>query len=185
MLFIMPSSVPSSPVYSKNTLEFIAVAKSYCDVLDTLDQMDKDRLVDVMLKLLPLLYLKASLLPSTDLLGDGTVEVFATETHYGLLVEQLSNLLQADDAYVNVYHPDIALADGAVAASISEGLADLWQVTYDVVEVFRQGYDDTMNDALYVCRESFAGEWGPTLLNVLKALHVVKYTETAPFTDED
>ncbi len=181
----MPSSEPVSPVYSKNTLEFIAVAKSYCDVLDTLDQMEKNRLVEVMIKLLPLLYLKASLLPPTELLGDGTVETFATETHYGLLVEKMANLLGADDAYVNVYHPDIALADGAVAASVAEGLADLWQVMYDVVEVFRQGYDETMNDALSVCRESFAGEWGPTLLNVLRALHGIMYPETAPLTDEE
>lgn len=181
----MSSSEPSSPVYSKNTLEFIAVAKSYCEVLDTIDQMEKDRLVEVMLRLLPLLYLKASLLPSTDLIGDGSVETFATETHYGLLVEQMANLLEADDTYVNVYHPDIALADGAVAASVSEGLADLWQVMYDVVEVFRQGYDETMNYALYLCKESFAGEWGPTLLSVLRALHGIMYNETAPLTDED
>lgn len=180
----MPSSEPSSPVYSKNTLEFIAVAKSYCEVLETVDHMEKDRLVEVMLRLLPLLYLKGSLLPSTDLLGDGTVEVFATETHYGLLVEQMASLLEADDAYVDVYHPDIALADGAVAASVAEGLADLWQVMYDVVEVFRQGYDEAMNDALYVCREAFAGEWGPTLLSVLKALHRIMYDQAPALTDE-
>ncbi|NLE32023.1 MAG: DUF5063 domain-containing protein [Bacteroidales bacterium] len=181
----MPSPESSSPVYSKNTLEFIAVAKSYCDVLDTLDQMEKERLVEVMLRLLPLLYLKGSLLPSTELMGDGTVEAFATETHYGLLAEQMAHLLEADDAYVNVYHPDIALADGAVASSVSEGLADIWQVMYDVVEVFRQGYDEAMNDALYVCKEAFAGEWGATLLNVLRALHGIRYTESAPLTDEE
>lgn len=180
----MSSSVSDTPVYSKNTLEFIAVAKSYCDVLETLDQLDKDRLVDVMIKMLPLLYLKATMLPSTDLLGDGTVERFATETAYGLIVEQLANLLEADDAYLNLYHPDIALADGAVAASVSEGLADLWQVLFDVVEAFRQGFEESMNDALYMCTDSFAEAWGSTLLDVLRALHRIKYAETAPLTDE-
>jgi len=164
-----------SPAYSKNTIEFLAVAKSYCDFLEDIESVDRNRFIETMLRLLPLLYLKGSLLPETELISDGEVERFATETHYGLLAEKMSELLGEDDSYLNAFDPDVILADGPVAASISENIADIWQALYDFIEVFRLGYDETMNDALYLCRDDFAAGWGQQTLDALRALHSVKY----------
>ena len=36
-----------------------------------------------------------------------------------------------------------------------------------------------MNDALVICREQFAEYWGQRLLNVLRALHAVRYAAAA------
>ena len=36
-----------------------------------------------------------------------------------------------------------------------------------------------MNDALAVCREQFAEFWGQRLLNVMRALHDVRYRQLA------
>ena len=41
-----------------------------------------------------------------------------------------------------------------------------------------------MNDALYVCIENFKSYWGQKLVNVLRALHSLKYT-TSPDSLED
>lgn len=171
----MADSSSHSPIYSKNTLEFLAVAKSYCEVLEDPGQLEKDKLLDILLRLLPLLYLKGSLLPEVEPIDEEGLETFATETQYGLLAGSLAALFGEDDDYLEVFHPDIALADGAVAASVSERLADVWQEMYDFVEVYRQGFEETMNDVLYLCRERFAQEWGPALLHVLRALHAIKY----------
>jgi len=171
----MAESSSPSPIYSKNTLEFLAVAKSYCQVLEDPEQLDKDKLLEILLRLLPLLYLKGSLLPQVDPIDEENLETFASETQYGLLAGCLAALFGQDDAYLEVYHPDIALADGAVAASVSERLADLWQEMFNFVEVYRQGFEDSMYDAIYSCRERFAQEWGPGLLHVLRALHAIKY----------
>lgn len=174
VLFMVESSSHSS-VYSKNTLEFLAVAKSYCEVLENPEQLEKDKLLEILLRLLPLLYLKGSLLPSVDPIEEDGLETCATEMQYGLLAGSLAALFGEEDTYLEVYHPDIALADGAFAASVSERLADLWQEMYDFVEVFRQGYEDAMCEVLYLCKERFAQEWGPALLHVLRALHAIKY----------
>lgn len=171
----MADSSSHSPIYSKNTLEFLAVAKSYCEVLEDPEQLEKEKLLDILLRLLPLLYLKGSLLPEVEPIDEEGLETFATETQYGLLAGSLAALFGEEDDYLEVYHPDIALADGAVAASVSERLADVWQEMYDFVEVYRQGFEDTMNDVLFLCREHFAQEWGPALLHVLRALHAIKY----------
>jgi hypothetical protein len=172
------SNHTGDPVYSKNTLEFVAVAKSYCDFLEEIGSLDKDKFIETMVRLLPLLYLKGTLLPETELIGEGAGEPFATEAQYGILAETMAGLLGDDDAYLSVYHPDITLSDGHVAAFISENIADIWQEMYNFVEAFRLGYDETMNDALYLCRENFGSGWGQSLLNALCALHAVKFNET-------
>ena len=43
---------------------------------------------------------------------------------------------------------------------------------------------DTMNDALTVCREAFAEYWGQRVLNVMRALHEVKYGKSASDDEE-
>jgi hypothetical protein len=174
-------SKSDSPVYNKNTIEFVAVAKSYCDFMDQLETIDKAGFLETTTRLLPLLYLKASLLPSNESILDEMPETFATEDQYVALTEAIADLLGTDDAYLDVFHPDIRFSDTPVANFISENLADIWQDLFNFISVFRIGYDDTMNDALYVCRTNFESLWGQSLVNVLRALHNCKYA----FKDEE
>lgn len=164
-----------NPVYHKNTIEFVAVAKSYCDFMDQLETTDKAGFLDTTTRLLPLLYLKASLLPVNELLSDDEPSSFATEDQYADLAQSIAALLGHDDAYLEVFHPDIRYSDTPVATFVSENLADIWQDLFNFISVFRIGYDDTMNDALYICRTNFEQFWGQSLVNVLRALHTCKY----------
>ncbi|MDD4713697.1 MAG: DUF5063 domain-containing protein, partial [Bacteroidales bacterium] len=113
-----------NPVYYKNTIEFVTVAKSFCDFLDQLESVDKKQFLDTMIRLLPLLYLKASLLPQNEMISDDSPETFATEEQYAVLSQTVSDLLGTDDAYLEVFHPDIKYTDTPVVAFISENIAD-------------------------------------------------------------
>lgn len=168
-------SKSDNPVYNKNTIEFVAVAKSYCDYMDQLETTDKAGFLDTTVKLLPLLYLKATMLPANELISDEEPEQFASEEQYSDLAQAIADLLGNDDAYLEVFHPDIRYSDTPVATFVSENLADIWQDLFNFISVFRIGYDDTMNDALYVCRTNFEDYWGQSLVNVLRALHTIKF----------
>ena len=170
------TSQSESPVYAKNTIEFVAVAKSFCDFMDQLESIDKRQFLDTMVRLLPLLYLKASLLPQNDLLTEDPQEAFATEDQYAVLSQTISDILGTDDAYLEVFHSEIQYTDTPVATFISENIADIWQDLFNFISVFRLGYDETMNDALFVCRNNFEQFWGQSLVNVLRALHNCKYS---------
>ena len=170
------TSQSENPVYSKNTIEFVAVAKSFCDFMDQLESIDKQQFLDTMVRLLPLLYLKASLLPQNDLLSEDAQEDFATEDQYAVLAQTISGLLGTDDAYLEVFHAEIKYTDTPIASFISENISDIWQDLFNFISVFRLGYDETMNDALYVCRTNFEQFWGQSLVNVLRALHNCKYS---------
>ena len=58
------------PIYHHDVLEFVTVAIEYCAYLEKSQGRERGDFLDTMLKLLPLLYVKAQLLPQVDSEGD-------------------------------------------------------------------------------------------------------------------
>jgi hypothetical protein len=128
-----------------------------------------------MTKVLPLLYLKASILPSTAIDFESVLEIKVDENLYKQVENNTGELLGDDDLYLETFHPDIKLSDSPVAVKISEDLADIYQDLGNFIAVFKNGQKETMNDALLLCIENFKKYWGQRLVNALRALHYVKY----------
>ena len=57
-------------VYSRDTIEFVTVAVQYCGYLESFEDVSEAELIDKLTKLLPLLYLKAALVPETDIINE-------------------------------------------------------------------------------------------------------------------
>ena len=49
-------------IYSKNIIEFVTVSAEYCAFIERTPELEKEEFVDKIIKILPLLYLKATLL---------------------------------------------------------------------------------------------------------------------------
>ena len=79
------------------------------------------------------------------------------------------------DDYLDVFVEDFKYSDRPIRQTISENLADVYQNLRNFIEVYRQGYDDAMLQALSEVVVTFELEWGQKLLNALRALHDVKY----------
>lgn len=168
-------------IFDRNVIEFVTVASEFCNYLEQAEGCKRTTLVDTLLKIMPLLYLKASMLPPCETIGDEQLENHVTEYTYEILRINLAGVLAEKDDYLDVFVSDMKYSDRPIAQHISENLADIYQDIKDFVFVFRQGLNETMNDALVVCRENFAFHWGQKLVNTLRALHEVKY----PPVDED
>lgn len=165
-----------SAIYDKNTVEFVTVAAEFCGFLERTGEMKRRPFVDKALKLLPLLYLKASLLPEyAERMDEFDPETFVTEGDYERVRAGVAALMGRYDDYLDVFLDDIAYSDTPICQTISEGLADIYQSVKDFICVYQLGLGRTMNDALVVCRENFSEFWGQRLLNVMRALHDVKY----------
>lgn len=164
-------------IFDKNTVEFVTVAAEFCGFLERTPEMARARFVDTSLKLLPLLYLKASLLPDCPRWEEADPETFVTEGDYERVRAAVASLLGEYDDYLEVFLDDMAYSDTPIRQTVSEGMADLYQPLKDFVCVYRLGLRQTMNDSLVICREQFAGFWGQRLVNVMRALHDVKYRQ--------
>ncbi|MCE5227402.1 MAG: DUF5063 domain-containing protein [Porphyromonadaceae bacterium] len=169
----------NSPVYSRNTIEFVTVALEFCSFVETTGKFSRFEFTDKATKLLPLLYIKASLLPEIEETEDSEPELLVTEDMYELVRNQIAVLLGEKDTYLETFHPDMQYSDTPIAAFISENLADVYQDTGNFVSLFRQGNEEVMLEAISLCRENFQNFWGQQLLNALKALHSVRYDEEA------
>ena len=167
----------SQTIFEKNVIEFVTVAAEFCAFLERTDSMKRITFVDTSLKILPLLYLKASMLPECETIGDEAPETYVTEEMYEILRINLAELMGEQDDYLEVFVADMAYSDQPIKKNISEDLADIYQDIRDFIFVFQLGLNETMNDSLAICQENFKTHWGQKLVNTLRALHDAKYNQ--------
>ena len=175
----------SQTIFEKNVIEFVTVAAEFCAFLERAEHMKRKAFVDTSLKILPLLYLKASLLPKCETIGDEAPETYVTEEIYEILRINLAGLMGENDDYLDVFVQDMVYSDQPIKKSISEDLADIYQDLKDFISVFQLGLNETMNDSLVVCKEHFREFWGQRLVNTMRALHDVKYSPADDGEEEE
>jgi len=169
--------IMSEVVLSKQTEDFVRTALEFCVLAEKHTQTGREFFINNMVKVLPLLYLKVSIIPPVEENYDSDLETKVSEDMYNRVEESISQLLGNDNLYLETFHPDIRLSDSPVAVKISEDLADIYQDLGNFIAVFKNGQKETMNDSLTLCIRNFEKYWGQRLLNALRALHYLKYNE--------
>ena len=160
-------------VYQQPAIEFVTVAVQVCIYLEKVSEHEREEFLDQLLSLLPLLYLKARLVPKADLELDGYTEQFVTEQEYEDIRQAIALQLGSDDTYLEVYMEDMRYSDEPITAFISENIADIYQELKDLACNYQTQNESVMNDALVACLEAFEQHWGQKLLNVLRPLHAL------------
>ena len=97
----------SQVIFDRNVVEFVTVAAEFCKFLEQAETMKRDTFVDTSLKILPLLYLKAAMLPETEIIGDDAPESYVTEETYEVLRINLAGILAEKDDYLDVFIQDM------------------------------------------------------------------------------
>lgn len=177
----MKENTLKNTVFSKNVIEFTTVALQYCNFIENFEGEDSDQFIDKMTKILPLLYLKVVLVEETEPVNDEEPETMVTESDYNYVLSKLYHILGKNDTYLEVFLQDMKYSETPIAASVSEDLSDIYQDLKNFITIYERGIIENMNDALFVCIENFKAYWGQKLVNVMRALHILKYAEP----DED
>lgn len=164
-------------VYASETIEFVTVAVEYCVFLENFKEITLDNFIDRLTKLLPLLYLKAQLVPDMADEDLGEVETPVTEDDYNYILFRTTSLIGAYNDYLEVFVQDMQYSDEPILAHIAENLADIYQDLRNFVAVYEKGVEEEMYQALFVCKDNFKLYWGQTLVNVLRPLHSVRYQD--------
>ena len=175
-----------NPIYAHDTLEFVTVAAEYCALLErTTDngQQTTEALVGTLLKLLPLLYMKVQLLPEVDTDGAFVPKDQVTEDDYNYIRAGVYNLLHKHDEYEMLVWDEDMQTEESRWCSVSEGLADIYQALRNFVAVYQQRVEPCMLDALWQLREDFELYWGQTLIDTLRQLHRIRYSNNVDEED--
>lgn len=158
-----------------NSLAFIALCNEYCAALENCTTMTPEEFTDAMLRLLPRIYISASDIRASAP-DSGYIEPVMDEATYDSIRSSVSSLLGEHDTYLEVFEEDMKYSDTPIAATISEGLADLMQVAYNFVETVRDAPDPVIEEALTAVAEDFRSYWSRILCNQLRALNAVRYS---------
>ncbi|MGL4411561.1 MAG: DUF5063 domain-containing protein [Bacteroidales bacterium] len=159
-------------IYDKNALEYVTVAVEYCVFMEQATQFTRRAFVERAVRILPLLYLKATLAPSIEEV-DGFAEEFVSEVEYEHIKANVGSILKDSDDYLVTNHQDMEFSDTPIAAFISEDLADIYQETKNLAFAYSTRVEESMEVALADSHQHFYEYWGQKLLNALGALHAM------------
>jgi hypothetical protein len=174
-------------VYSENVMGFTLLATEYCNILDGVALLSQKEFIDKMHRLLPLIYLKAIILPDTEAEMPEMIDKVVTQEEWEAVCETLEKKLADVDEYSEVL--DSLRGDGEMY-TLSEGFADIYQDLKDYVSLYNMGTPEIMNDAIWDCKNNFKEFWGQRLVNILRVLHNLLYggislNENDALTDDD
>lgn len=166
-----------SNTLSNNELAFLALCNEYCAAMEGAREIaDRHEFAGNMLRILPRIYIAAADLRRDDTaVSDAYIANALEEDYYDAVRLRVAELLGEDDTYLEVFEQDMKYSDTPIGASIAEGLADLFQVFYNIVQAVREAMPEAISEMIPAMREDFADYWSGILCNVLRALNKVYY----------
>jgi len=173
-------------LYSRKVIDMLTVANEYCLFMENAEDYSREKVFEYLQKLLPLIYLKASLLPVIPVNDENAAEHFVTEEQWENLFNTLSIKFGGDDIYYFIDLHEKSHSD-PVRASLSENLTDLYQDMKDFVLLYQKPLRSSQENAVRDCRNLFETRFGYRLVNAQQAIHHVVFplTETGNYPDLD
>ena len=169
---------------SNNQLAVIALSNEYCQAIELAASVEPQEFIGKMVRLLPRIYISV-----TDLAAEQYSEpeyaldaVHLDEPYYNQIRNNIAALLGEDDTYLETFHEDMKYSDTPIAATVSEGLADIFQVLFDFVEDVKNSDLEQQLEYFSQLREDFSTYWGQTLCNVMRPLNELSNKD---YSDED
>lgn len=171
--------ISQSPVYGAGVMELVTVAVEYCAFVERSSEWSRLDFSDKVTKLLALLYVKAATAPKYEMLSEYCyLEDFVTEDNYDAVRRGVSAVMSDRDDYLDVFMEDMKYSDSPILTTVSENLADIYQELKNFVLRYKNAADEEMAmDSLAEMKEGFECGWGQKMVNVLRALHEVRYSE--------
>ena len=158
-----------------NSIAFIGLCNEFCVAVENTRESTREEFTDRMLRLLPRIYIAATdLTIDTPEYTEPYIDNVLEEDYYDAVRRNMETLFGEDDMYLEVFEEDMKYSDTPVAASISEGLADIFQVLYNFINTAREATDETLVTALMAVHDDFRAYWSASLCNVLRALNHLK-----------
>lgn len=163
------TEIPDSPAYSKNILEMLTVANDYCLTLSKTENKPKKELIDYLIKVSPLLYIKGSLLEDIEVSNPEADQRFVTEEEWQALFNELRKKFGKDDEFW--YIDNSENHNEPVKGSLAESYADIYQDMKDFLMLYQVNTLDAKENAVNDIKQSFLSHWGYRLVNAHKTLH--------------
>ncbi len=157
-------------VKSTTVLELIRVAHEFCVFTEDIEKTDIKDILSFYQKVLPLMYIKGSLLPKLTDVDDSFAERYVSEEHWERVFMNIKTKFGDDEIYWVVDQNKELMK-----ASIAENIADIYQDMKDFVVLFQKSQLAAKENAVADVSKFLAIHWGPRLTAALNHIHNLTY----------
>jgi hypothetical protein len=174
----------TDPTLSRLILEMATIAGEYCSFIENASAHPQEDIIRSMRSLVPLLYLRGTLIPELEPEYPEANERYVTEEQWDGIFTMLRALFSDKDEFyyagLSEYEEPILLK-----GSLSEHLTDVYQDMKDFVLLFKKASLASRENAVHECRRMFYENWGSKLANVLPVLHTLYQPEIVNKNNEE
>lgn len=166
-----------NPIYSRNVVDFVTIALEYCTFLEKVSKLSARDFSSAMLRMLPVTYVKCSMLPTIEPEEENSIEEFVTEEIYSFIEDQISTKLGEFNLECEVPET-VSQSDESTTAQLSEILSDIYQDLKNFTMSYKTGEESIMQEAIFICKINFEQFWGGRLVSAQPSFHKLVYGET-------
>ncbi|MDR2409407.1 MAG: DUF5063 domain-containing protein [Bacteroidales bacterium] len=155
-------------VEAKNTKELYMIASQFCTFMEHIHTFEQYQIIDYLLKITPLMYLKGSLMPEIEMEDVvAPCEQFVTEEQYELLYLKLKEKLTEIEFFEWYSWAENEMK----TCSICEMLSDIYQDMKNFILSYNKNTLTTQENALFIHKKNFIDIWGRHITVLLPYLH--------------
>lgn len=163
--------ISSHPVYSKPVVELLTVANEYCLFIEKAEDYSKIDTIDYFRHILPLLYLKASLVPVLTPSNPEESERYVTEEVWEAMFNTIRNKFYPDDHFWMSQDAHDESTD-IEKFSLGECLSDIYQDMKDFLMLYQKKHSSRENAVADITRW-FRERSGLSIIRAQYALHLL------------
>jgi hypothetical protein len=169
----------------ENISEFISNSSEYCTFLENTPNFSRSDFVKRAMELFSALYFFGQKLPAFELEEEAQLEKFVTELDWNTIYDKVKQKLGYHDEYLDLYDPVAKEEEELSILSLADNFADIYQDLKDFSTIYGIGNEDMMQAAVWELNFNFQQYWGPKLLNALRILHRLYYSEDIDLEEEE
>lgn len=166
-------------LHNEKVTAFVTRAAEYCTFVENTGNFDKRDFIGKALSLFSELYTLMIQMPTLENATDAVNEKYVTETDWNTIYQKVSKKLGYHNDYLDVFDPVSKEEEDVSVANLGDNFADIYQDMKDFITLYSMGNDEVMIDALWESQMNFEEYWGHKVLNALRILHRIY------FSDED
>jgi hypothetical protein len=159
--------------------EFVQVAGEFCLLLEQASQKRTGELFNELQQKLPALYMNAARLPMPKYCYEEEPATFVKEDDYAMIHSSLQQKFELFTGITGMSPGTLPNQHELVSFSMAETFADLYEELKNFVKLYEVGLPQSMNDAIWYCRNSFEHALGIRIADSMKALHSLIYDKNS------
>jgi hypothetical protein len=157
--------------------EFVDGAGEFCQLLEQASRMRTGELFTSLQRILPELYLKASRMPKPKYCYEEEQKKFVKEDDYARIHDALQQKIELVNGIARMSPGTRSDKHELLSFNMAENLADIYEELKNFVRLYETLIPQAMNDAVWICRNSYEQNLGIKLIDGVRLLHTVIYNQ--------